>query len=276
MHLWAQALDPLEQCNGPLFSICTDRDNAPRARGHRGQLFDALAQDARAGSAKGVAERDGATVGIDPVDRKATHIKVYTGFSVPIGRIGCSFYVRDQLRGERSVDLPCGYLFGPQPIPGKQSRNGTRGGHRHTVGAKIDRRHFPVDQLEHGSDTGPPQTFFVSNPDRCRAVSQRQGVSGSERARAATVKHGRELSQLLERRIRPGTPRGRRQGWRVIVARLVTTNPRPKEAQRAMAVMIHDALHAAIEAAAPSYWWQCCVLFETFDKADYLQTDSRG
>jgi hypothetical protein len=80
-----QALDPLLQCNGPSSSICTDRDNAPRARGHRGQLFDA-----RAGNAKGVAERDGATVGIDPVDRKATHIKVYTGFSAPIDRIGRS------------------------------------------------------------------------------------------------------------------------------------------------------------------------------------------
>jgi hypothetical protein len=169
----ARALDPLEQCNGTMSSICTDRDNAPRARGHRGRLFDALAQDARAGSAKGVAERDGATVGIDPVDRQATHIKVYTGFSVPTGRIGRSFEVRDQLRGERFLDLPYRYLFSPQLIPGKQSRNGTRGGHRHTVGAKINRRHFPVDQLDHGSDAEPPQTFFVSNPDRCRAVSQR-------------------------------------------------------------------------------------------------------
>jgi hypothetical protein len=41
-------------------------------------------------------------------------------------------------------------------------------------------------------------------------------------------------------------------------------------------VSLHDALRAAIEAAAPSYWWQCCVLFETFDKADHLKTDSRG
>lgn len=150
-------------------SICTDRDNAPRAHGHRGQLFDAVAQDSRAGRAKGVAERDGATAGIDPVDRKATHIKVYTGFSAPIDRILCSFEVRDQLRGERFVDLPYGY---------------------------------------------------------------------------ATVKHGRELSQLLEGGITPGTPHGGRQGWRVSVARLVTTNPRPKEEQRAMAVVIHDALRA--------------------------------
>jgi hypothetical protein len=89
----------------PLSLICTDRDNASRARGHRGQLFDALAQDWYAGSAKGVAELDGATVGIDPVDRKASHIKVYTGFSAPLDRIGCSFEVRDQLRGERFVDL---------------------------------------------------------------------------------------------------------------------------------------------------------------------------
>jgi hypothetical protein len=127
----AQAPDALEQCNGPFSSICTDRDNAPRAHGHRGQLFDAVAQDSRAGRAKGVAERDGTTAGIDPVDRKATHIKVYTGFSAPIDRILCSFEVRDQLRGERFVDLPYGY---------------------------------------------------------------------------ATVKHGRELSQLLEGGITPGTP----------------------------------------------------------------------
>jgi 5-carboxymethyl-2-hydroxymuconate isomerase len=61
-----------------------------------------------------------------------------------------------------------------------------------------------------------------------------------------------------------------------VVARLVTTNPRPKTTQRAMAALIHDALRAAIEAEPRSYWWQCCVLIEPFDKADYLKTDSHG
>jgi 5-carboxymethyl-2-hydroxymuconate isomerase len=61
-----------------------------------------------------------------------------------------------------------------------------------------------------------------------------------------------------------------------VVARLVTTNPRPKHAQRAMAAVIHDALRAAIEAEPRPYWWQCCVLIEPFDKADYLKTDSHG
>jgi hypothetical protein len=84
------------------------------------------------------------------------------------------------------------------------------------------------------------------------------GVEFPEQARRATVKHGRELSLFLERSITPETPRGRRQGSRAIaramVARLVTTNPRPKEKQRAMVPVIHDARCAAIEAAAPSYW----------------------
>jgi 5-carboxymethyl-2-hydroxymuconate isomerase len=61
-----------------------------------------------------------------------------------------------------------------------------------------------------------------------------------------------------------------------VVARLVTTNPRPKAAQRAMAALIHGALRAAIEAKPRPYWWQCCVLIEPFDKADYLKTDSHG
>jgi hypothetical protein len=60
------------------------------------------------------------------------------------------------------------------------------------------------------------------------------------------------------------------------VARLVTTNPRPKEKQPAMVAVIHEAPCAAIEAAAPPYWRQCCVLFEPLDTADYLKTDSRG
>jgi hypothetical protein len=167
----AQALDALEQCNGPLSSICTDRDNAPRARGHRGQLFYALAQDSRAGSAKGVAECDGATVGIDPVDRKATHVKVYTGFSAPIDRIERSFEARDQLR--RSSISHTATSSARSRFSGKQSRNGARGGPQHTIGANINRHYFSVDQLDHGSDTELPQTFFVSNPDRCRAVSQR-------------------------------------------------------------------------------------------------------
>jgi 5-carboxymethyl-2-hydroxymuconate isomerase len=61
-----------------------------------------------------------------------------------------------------------------------------------------------------------------------------------------------------------------------VVVRLITTNPRPKDAQRAMATMIHDVLRAAIEAEPRPYWWQCCVLIEPFDKANYLKTDSHG
>ena len=41
--------------------------------------------------------------------------------------------------------------------------------------------------------------------------------------------------------------------------RLVTTNPRPKEAQRATAVVVRRALRAAIEAAVPSYLWQSTI-----------------
>lgn len=61
-----------------------------------------------------------------------------------------------------------------------------------------------------------------------------------------------------------------------IVARLVTTNPRPKEQQHAMAVIVHDMLHAAIEGKPRSYWWQCCVLIEPFEKQDYIKTNSRA
>jgi hypothetical protein len=60
-----------------------------------------------------------------------------------------------------------------------------------------------------------------------------------------------------------------------VVARLVTTNPRPKQVQQAMAQIIHDTLRTAIEAEPRAYWWQCCVLIEPFEKQDYLKTDSR-
>jgi hypothetical protein len=61
-----------------------------------------------------------------------------------------------------------------------------------------------------------------------------------------------------------------------LLARLVTTNPRPKPVQQAMAHMIHHAFRQAIESEPRSYWWQCCVLIEPFERQDYLKTDSRA
>lgn len=61
-----------------------------------------------------------------------------------------------------------------------------------------------------------------------------------------------------------------------LVARLITTNPRPKSTQRAMAQIIHDVMRDAIEREPRPYWWQCCVLIEPFEKADYLKTDSHA
>jgi 5-carboxymethyl-2-hydroxymuconate isomerase len=60
-----------------------------------------------------------------------------------------------------------------------------------------------------------------------------------------------------------------------LVARLTMSNPRPPEVQREMGRVIHDAMRRAIEQAAADFWWQCCVFIETFDRPDYLKTDSR-
>ncbi len=59
-----------------------------------------------------------------------------------------------------------------------------------------------------------------------------------------------------------------------LVVRLITTNPRPKETEQAMAQIVHDALREALIAASPPFWWQCCVLIETFDRQDYIRSDS--
>lgn len=61
-----------------------------------------------------------------------------------------------------------------------------------------------------------------------------------------------------------------------VIARLMTTNPRPKSEQQAMARIVHDVLRRAIEEEQKPYWWQCCVFIEPFEKADYLKTDSRA
>ena len=60
-----------------------------------------------------------------------------------------------------------------------------------------------------------------------------------------------------------------------LVARLMTTNPRPTEAQHAMCAIVRDVLTAAIETEPRPYWWQCCVLNEPFPRADYFKTDSK-
>lgn len=62
-----------------------------------------------------------------------------------------------------------------------------------------------------------------------------------------------------------------------VVARLVLTNPRPADMQRAMAATIHDVLRDAVAASAePGGWWQCCVLVETLDRTLYQKTDSHA
>lgn len=61
-----------------------------------------------------------------------------------------------------------------------------------------------------------------------------------------------------------------------LVVRLVTTNPRPKPIQLAMAQIIHDAFRDAIEREPRTYGWQCCVLIEPFEKQDYLKTSSQA
>jgi hypothetical protein len=52
-----------------------------------------------------------------------------------------------------------------------------------------------------------------------------------------------------------------------LVARLVTTRPRPPDVQHAMAQTWTDMLTAAIEAQLRPYWWQCRVLNEPFAHA---------
>ena len=59
-----------------------------------------------------------------------------------------------------------------------------------------------------------------------------------------------------------------------VVARLITTVPRPKTVQRDMARIIHDLLTEAIRSSAPACWWQCCVLNEPFEADDYFKTNS--
>lgn len=59
------------------------------------------------------------------------------------------------------------------------------------------------------------------------------------------------------------------------VARLVMTQQRTKLMQHDMARIVHDVIRDAIESEPRPYWWQCCVLIETVDLADYLKTDSR-
>jgi hypothetical protein len=61
-----------------------------------------------------------------------------------------------------------------------------------------------------------------------------------------------------------------------VVAWLIATHPRTKEAERAMAALIHDRMSEAIAATAPPYWWQCCVLIEAIDGEDYFKTDSHA
>jgi hypothetical protein len=49
-----------------------------------------------------------------------------------------------------------------------------------------------------------------------------------------------------------------------LVARLVTTKPRPRDVQHAMAQTCTEMLTAAIETELRPYWWQCRVLNKPF------------
>jgi 5-carboxymethyl-2-hydroxymuconate isomerase len=57
-----------------------------------------------------------------------------------------------------------------------------------------------------------------------------------------------------------------------IVARLITTHPRPLSTQREMARVVHEMLSAAIEARHFEFPWQCCVLNEAHLAEDYFKS----
>lgn len=59
-----------------------------------------------------------------------------------------------------------------------------------------------------------------------------------------------------------------------VVARLLMTRPRPPEAQRSLAALVHERLRAAVAGAAGGSWWQACVVAETAPAEAYLRSDS--
>ena len=102
---------------------------------------------------------------------------------------------------------------------------------------------------------------FVSS-SRSTIGSPRAVTPNSTTSRAGSISPSRHLA-------------GEDAEGEFVVARLVTTNPRPKSTQQAMAQVVHDVLRTAIASEQRPYWWQCRARIEPLDRQDYLKTDSR-
>src|SRR6185437_17041196 len=95
-----------QQCHRALSSVGANADNGALTRGHGRQLFYRLTQDARACCAEGMAERDAASVRVQPFARKGAERGGHTGLVADEFLAFQRLDVRKHLRGKSLVDFP--------------------------------------------------------------------------------------------------------------------------------------------------------------------------
>ncbi len=120
-----------------------------------------------------------------------------------------------------------------------------------------------------------PHIIVETTPELGRSLDF-QGLFGAIHRRIAASGHAKLTDFKSRVLVTEHHLAGGDANAQFLVARLVTTNPRPKSVQQAMAEVIHDAFRDAIASVPRAYWWQCCVLIEPFEKQDYLKTDSHA
>src|SRR3546814_5866446 len=102
--------DLLEQGDCPLAAMGTDADDGAGSDGPRPELLHRLAQVPRARCAKGVANRDRPTVGVDPIPRDGTEIHDDARLRPDPPAVLDGSDVRQYLGGEGFVDLSVIYV----------------------------------------------------------------------------------------------------------------------------------------------------------------------
>src|SRR6185437_8203800 len=95
-----------QQCHRALSSVGANADNGALTRGHGRQLFYRLTQDARACCAEGMAERDAASVRIQPFARKGAERGGHTGLVADEFLAFECLDVSKHLRREGFMDFP--------------------------------------------------------------------------------------------------------------------------------------------------------------------------
>src|SRR5712692_3419210 len=165
----------LEQRHGAQPPVRADAHQRAASFGHRRELLQRLREDARAGRAERMAERDRAAVRIEPLQGELAGIEVHADLLAPEARALEGGEVAQHLRGESLVDLPQRDIRVAQAVPRQHARNRVGRRHEQPLVEDVDRGDFPIDEPRSRDSPGQAlDSVAGGDPQAGGAVGERR------------------------------------------------------------------------------------------------------